>query len=92
MAIRGGTAYRQHQSFKEAIRERDGFTCQLCGVYGYTVDHIVPYAISGETKPDGVRILCHDCNLKTRRERKDANHFHSLEEWFGYLADELANY
>ena len=78
--IRGGKSYRQHQSFKKYIRERDNYTCQLCGKEGWIVDHIIPYTILPETTPEGVRTLCHSCNLKLRRVRKDARL--SLKEWF----------
>ena len=87
--IRGGSAYRQSQAFKTEIRERDSYTCQLCGKPGYEVDHIVPYATSKETKPDGVRILCVKCNRATRRERKDANHLEG-DAWYQYLERELS--
>ena len=87
MPIRGGHSYRQHQSFKDAIRKRDNYTCQICGKYGNVVDHIIPFALSGETRPDGVRVLCRSCNLKIRRERKDANL--PINEWWDYLKKEL---
>ncbi|KKM92432.1 hypothetical protein LCGC14_1218530 [marine sediment metagenome] len=86
--IRGGTAYRQHQSFKKHIRERDKYTCQICGEWGKIVDHIIPYAISHETRPDGVRVLCMKCNLAIRRVRKDASL--PLEEWAENIKAELA--
>ena len=71
--LRGGKAYSQKESFKEHIRRRDNYTCQICGVYpAKIVDHIVPYALQPETKPDGVRVLCQACNLATRRARKDS--------------------
>ena len=87
--IRGGKNYRQHQGFKKFIRERDNYTCRLCGKYGFVVDHIIPYAISHETKPDGVRVLCYSCNLKLRRVRKDANPWKHLEDWFADLDKQL---
>lgn len=34
----GGQAYNQHRSLKEYIRERDNYTCQLCGAEGWIVD------------------------------------------------------
>lgn len=63
----GGTAYRQSQGFKGYIRRRDNHTCQLCGVPAKIIDHIIPHAVCGETKPEGVRVLCKDCNLAKRR-------------------------
>ena len=87
--IRGGTAYRQHQSFKKFIRERDSYTCQMCGEWGKTVDHIIPYAISHETRPDGVRVLCLKCNLALRRKREDV--CLPLNEWYDAIKLELAH-
>ncbi len=85
--IVGGKSYRQHQSFKTAIRERDNHTCQICGNEGWIIDHIIPYAISHETRPEGVRVLCHSCNLKLRRKRRDARL--DLNDWLSYLNTEL---
>ena len=86
----GGKSYRQNQSFKKAIRERDNYTCQICGNEGFVVDHIVPYAISRETRPEGVRVLCQSCNLKTRRIRRDA--LPLLAQWFADLEKQLRDY
>ncbi len=87
MPIRGGRAYRQSQHFKETIRERDGHTCQLCGKPGHEVDHIVPYAVSGETTPEGSRVLCVQCNRDTRRTRRDAAL--PVDEWYASIELEL---
>ncbi len=85
----GGKTYRQHQSLKAFIRERDNYTCQLCGEEGWIVDHIVPYAISHDSTLSNLRVLCHKCNLATRRPRKDTKRFHTIEEWYSYLEREL---
>lgn len=85
--IKGGRAYRQSQGFKKFIRERDNYTCQICGQEGWIIDHIVPYAISHETRPDGVRCLCHSCNLKLRRPRRDA--CLALLQWFAHIEEEI---
>ena len=86
---RGGKAYRQHQTLKKYIRERDNYTCQLCGEEGWIVDHIIPYAISGDSTLNNLRILCHNCNLITRRKRYDANPCTSLDKYFRYIEREL---
>ena len=85
----GGKTYSQSLVFKTAIRERDNHTCQLCGRYGKMVDHITPYAVSGETRPDGVRVLCVKCNLAIRRTRIDANPYDTLDKWYAHLREEL---
>jgi 5-methylcytosine-specific restriction endonuclease McrA len=84
----GGTAYRQKQSFKQYIRERDKYTCQLCGGYGDQVDHIVPHAVSQDSTVGNMRVLCKPCNLATRRPRYDANL--PIEEWYECIKAELA--
>ena len=85
--FRGGKAYRQKQSLKEYIRERDNHTCQLCGKPGNIVDHIIPYAVSGSSYVENLRVLCCDCNLAIRRERKDARL--PLGEWYKSLECQL---
>ena len=47
--------YKVRQAVKEAIKERDGFRCVLCGhapeaLYELEVDHIVPYLEGGRTR------------------------------------------
>lgn len=70
--FRGGKRRSQKKAFKDYIRRRDNYTCQLCGNYGYECDHIIPFAISGETTIEGSRVLCTRCNRITRRKRRDA--------------------
>jgi 5-methylcytosine-specific restriction endonuclease McrA len=80
--IRGGTHYSQSKAFKDVIRERDNHTCQICGKPGRDVDHIVPYHLSHETRPDGVRVLCHRCNLIGRRNTRQAPPY---DQWIANL-------
>ena len=81
MPIRGGKAYRQHQSYKKVILERDGYRCRTCGcglgdvcdlhlapVGQLDVAHIVPHPLGAST-PDNQRVLCHPCNIKDRYRR-----------------------
>lgn len=84
---RGGKAYRQHQSLKKFIRERDNYTCQLCGKEGWIVDHIIPWTISHDSTLANLRVSCHSCNLKLRQKRKDATL--NLRDWFVSLEKEL---
>ncbi len=87
MRYNGGKAYRQPLGFKQMIRERDNHTCQICGKPGYEVDHIIPYAISGETRPGMSRVLCVKCNRAMRLPRKDSRL--PLSEWYNQNEAEL---
>ena len=84
----GGDWYSQHINVKQFIRERDNYTCQLCGEEGWIVDHIIPYAVSHDSTISNLRVLCHACNLATRRPRKDTSP--ALIEWEANIRDELA--
>jgi len=89
----GGKAYRQHQSLKAFIRERDNYTCQLCGKEGWIVDHIVPWRVSRDSSIGNLRVLCQRCNVLTRRNiRRRYNPYQTLEAWYAYLERELAVY
>ena len=81
------TCYRQHEKYKERIRAKFNYTCQLCGKPGRDVDHIIPFAISHDSSPLNLRVLCHQCNVDTRRARKDANL--PLEQWYESIKTEL---
>ena len=86
-----GLNYRQQRRYKERIREWDNYTCQLCGMPGRDVDHIVPYDVSHDSSLSNLRVLCHRCNLIGRRQRKDANPFKTIDDWYNYLERELAS-
>ena len=90
MPIRGGKAYRQHTSFKDVIRHRDDYRCQLCGcgvgdscdrhwtqVTQIDVAHIVPFKDGGPSTPDNMRVVCHPCN---KREGKGTQHLSLIRE------------
>lgn len=84
---RGGKAYRQHTSLKDAVRKRDNYTCQICGEYGNQVDHIIPYAISHDSSIKNLRTLCRNCNLSLRRPQYNTRL--PLDKWFAKLEAEL---
>lgn len=86
----GGKSYHQGQRLKEWIRERDNYTCQLCGKEGYIVDHILPWKVSHDSTISNLRVLCHSCNLKTRRVNKRANPYTTPGQWEAYIKAELA--
>ena len=54
---------------REKIKERDGYTCQECGVSTddephllLEIDHIIPISKNGLTTEDNLRTLCWKCN------------------------------
>ena len=86
MAFRGGRYYRQSEELKDFIRRRDDYTCQICGKPGYDVDHIEPWYISHDSTPTNLRVLCHKCNIATRRNPR-ANPFTTLDLWAEHLKE-----
>ncbi len=87
-----GLTFRQQTEYKESIRKRDNYTCQLCGNPGYDVDHIIPFQISHDSSPSNLRVLCHPCNLIGRRSTLSEGKKRSIpiKEWGDYLRGELA--
>jgi 5-methylcytosine-specific restriction endonuclease McrA len=83
----GNTCYRQALEYKQQVRERDNYTCQLCGAYGDQVDHIIPWAVSHDSQMGNLRVLCKPCNLSLRRTRSDAAL--SYNQFFQYIESEL---
>lgn len=77
-------------SLKKQIRERDNYTCQICGQEGYPVDHIIPWRISHDNSPNNLRTLCRKCNLERRQQRRDARL--PLKEYYKYIEAELEKY
>lgn len=56
-------------ALKKQIKERDNYTCQICGKYmpdevGLQIDHIVPVSRGGKSVPSNLRVLCDKCNRK----------------------------
>lgn len=54
---------------REQIKQRDNYTCQLCGKYmpdevGLEIDHIIPVSKGGKTTPDNLQVLCSKCNRR----------------------------
>lgn len=59
----------------DAIAERDGWRCHLCGrridptisrrhPMGATIDHLVPIAAGGGDEPENVALAHRDCNIR----------------------------
>lgn len=64
--IRTSTEYKK---WRKDVFERDGFTCQLCGIKGGELhaDHILQFAYYPESRLDinNGRTLCKPCHLNT---------------------------
>ena len=57
------------------IRQRDHYTCQLCGAPGKEVDHIIPTSQGGTHTPTNLRVLCRTCHTrKTPTETQAGKH------------------
>ena len=64
------------EKLKRQIKERDNYTCQMCGKYmpdevGLHVDHIVPVSRGGKSVPNNLQVLCDKCNLKKGTKKVD---------------------
>ena len=60
---------------RQAVFERDDYTCRYCGVRGVRLeaDHVIPVARGGETSMENLATACFPCNRS-----KDSK---LLEEW-----------
>ena len=60
------------ETAKNAIRQRDNFTCAACGApHSREVDHIQEVADGGSNLPSNLQILCGDCHaIKTHESRR----------------------
>lgn len=47
---------------KKTILNRDSYTCQYCGDYGNTIDHIYPKSKGGRNTWGNLCVACSDCN------------------------------
>lgn len=53
---------------RQKIKERDNYTCQICGKYmpdevGLHIDHIIAVKNGGKTVESNLQVLCDKCNL-----------------------------
>lgn len=69
----GGKSFEPYPStfntpFKRKIRERDDYTCAICGKPGKSVHHI--NYVKNDTTPGNCITLCRSCHGKTNTKRK----------------------
>ena len=88
----GGKSFEKYpmewtETLKRSIRERDYYTCQLCGKQQTGMTHNVHH-INYDKKncnPINLIVLCHSCHLKTNTNRKKwTKHFQlkmEMKQW-----------
>ena len=66
-ALKDNGSTGKWRKIRARILQRDGYTCQACGMDGNHVDHIVPRNLFGEGNADhddNLQTLCKSCNLR----------------------------
>jgi 5-methylcytosine-specific restriction endonuclease McrA len=67
---------------RQAIIDRDGNTCQCCGLPGHEVHHLQWAHDGGDDSPDNLILLCTECH----RQAPDADNFLAFQRSGGRLA------
>jgi 5-methylcytosine-specific restriction protein A len=62
-ALRSNGSTTQWRKLREIVIRRDG-VCQMCGMDGNHVDHIVPRKLGGDDSLLNLQLLCESCNLR----------------------------
>jgi 5-methylcytosine-specific restriction endonuclease McrA len=61
-ALKDNGSTSQWRKIRQRILQRDGYTCQHCGMDGNSVDHIVPRSAGGGDHDWNLQTLCTSCN------------------------------
>jgi len=69
----GGKSFEEYPEqfwqMRKAIRERDDYTCQLCGKYPAFEVHHIDYN-KKNNEPENLITLCKSCHIKTNKNRE----------------------
>jgi 5-methylcytosine-specific restriction protein A len=71
-ALRSNGSTTQWRKLREIVIRRDGI-CQMCGMDGNHVDHIVPRKLGGDDSLNNLQLLCEQCNLRKGGRLFDSN-------------------
>ena len=53
----------EHTKAQRAGKERDLYTCQICGSTDHTEGHhLLDFSFGGAANEDNIMTLCHDCH------------------------------
>jgi len=61
-ALKDNGSTSQWRKIRQRILQRDGHTCQQCGMEGNSVDHIIPRSMNGTDEDWNLQTLCVSCN------------------------------
>ena len=59
-ALQGNGSTTKWRKIRQRILQRDGHTCQQCGMDGNSVDHIVPRQAGGGDEDWNLQTLCQE--------------------------------
>ena len=62
-ALRSTGSTSQWRKLREIVIRRDG-VCQMCGMEGNHVDHVIPRKHGGDDSLSNLQLLCSQCNLR----------------------------
>jgi hypothetical protein len=80
---KGGISFEPYSpawtsELRQSIRQRDNFTCQICGKYPAFACHHIDYN-KKNCEPENLIILCNSCHAKTNNNREYwKNYFQQL--------------
>ncbi len=58
----------EHTKAQRAGKERDLYTCQICGSTDHTEGHhLLDFSFGGAANEDNIMTLCHDCHSNVHK-------------------------